>query len=295
MVETDYDMFVIKTDSLGNEEWRRTYGGEEQEGYSYVKLLTSKSEYEQIGKMEYLLIGEDAPVWYDQDLYMAKIDDRGIVLWENRYDDFAGLDYSYPYFQTMPVLESDKGFKIIANYEDVNKQDILVRIPVLMDFDSNGNVNWQKVMSMDIESKVHVRDLQATPDGGYVMAGFKFSPAPQQSWIVKVDADGNTCWIADCDSTVVFTDIEEPLITPTPFSLSLYPNPASEQVEVAYQIPKDGILKVYDYQGQLIDEKPLDGGNSSLILKLEDWVSGVYLYQLEIEGERLESGKLVVE
>ncbi|MEZ4885497.1 MAG: T9SS type A sorting domain-containing protein [Chitinophagales bacterium] len=293
----DYDMFVIKTDSLGNEEWRNTYGGEEQEGYSYVKLLTSKSEYEQAGKMEYLLIGEDKPIQSDDDLYIAKLDDRGTVIWEKRYDDFDDIKHPYPYFQTMPVLESDKGFKIMANYRGVNEQGVIVRIPVLMDFDSNGNVNWQKVMSMDIESKVHVRDLQATPDGGYIMAGFKSSPAPQQSWIVKVDADGNTCWVADCDSTVLITNIEEPSISPSSFSLSLFPNPASEQVEVVYQLPNNqsGILKVYDYQGRLIDNRVLDNGYSSLILDLEGFTAGVYLYSLEVEGERLESGKLVVE
>ncbi len=57
-----------------------------------------------------------------------------------------------------------------------------------------------------------------------------------------------------------------------------------------YRIPKnqEGVLKVYDYQGKEI-------GYSSLILEVTDWVSGVYLYSLEIGGERLESGKLIVE
>ncbi|MEZ4885495.1 MAG: T9SS type A sorting domain-containing protein [Chitinophagales bacterium] len=289
---TEFDMFVLKTDSLGNEEWRRTYGGEEDEGYSYIKLLTSKNQYEQTGKMEYLLIGEDEPIQSDDDLYIAKLDDRGIVLWENRYDDFAGLNYPYPFFETMPIIKNG-GFKIVANYRSIKD----TRVPVLMDFNRYGQVNWQKTMSIDTSANVYIKDLQATPDGGYIMAGFKFSPAPQQSWIVKVDADGNTCWIADCDSTVVFTDIEEPSVSSNSISLSLFPNPASEQVEVVYQLPKnqEGILKVYDYQGKLVVNYQLLMVNGGLTLEVGDWVSGVYLYSLEIEGERLESGKLIVE
>lgn len=79
-----------------------------------------------------------------------------------------------------------------------NAEGNIARTPVLMDFNRYGQVNWQKVMSIDTSANVYIKDLQETPDGGYIMAGFKFSPAPQQSWIVKVDADGNTCWVADC-------------------------------------------------------------------------------------------------
>ncbi len=291
-IDTEFDMFVLKIDSLGKEEWRKTYGGEENERYSYIKLLTSKNQYEQTGNMEYLLIGEDEPKQSDEDLYIAQLDDRGIVLWENRYDDFAGLNYPYPVFETMPILKNG-GFKIIANYQDRNEEGTLVHIPVLMDFKKYGQVNWQKVMSIDTAASVYMRDLQPTLDGGYIMAGFKFSPAPQQSWIVKVDADGNTCWVADCDSTVVFTDIPE--FEQKNIRFSIAPNPASSQINITYQIPREGVLKVYDYQGRLIDNRILDNGYSSLTLKVSDWASGVYLYSLEIGGERLESGKLIVE
>ena len=64
----------------------------------------------------------------------------------------------------------------------------------------------------------------------------------------------------------------------------MFPNPASEQVEVVYQIPKSGILKVYDYQGKLMYNKILDIGANKMQLKVEDWASGIYLYQLEVEA-----------
>ncbi len=35
--------------------------------------------------------------------------------------------------------------------------------------------------------------------------------------------------------------------------------------------------------------------NSHLTLEVADWASGIYFYRLEVEGERVGGGKLVVE
>ena len=120
---------------------------------------------------------------------------------------------------------------------------------------------------------------------------------------MTIDEEGNTCSegrtfaeedFEGCDSTVVFTDIVDFSVA-NPYQVRISPNPANIQTTIHYQIPKDGILKVYDYQGRLIDNWELRKDNSSLTLEVEDWASGIYLYSVEVEGKRWASGKLVVE
>ena len=44
-----------------------------------------------------------------------------------------------------------------------------------------------------------------------------------------------------------------------------------------------------------MDTWELRMNNFNLKLEVEGWTSGMYLYQLEVEGERVVSGKLIVE
>ncbi len=290
--ETNYDLYVIKIDSLGNPIWERQYGGPEGDCGGDVVVLTTAEEYAQTGEIEYLLKSCIERDDIDHP-YILKIDDEGEIIWEKEHNLWFKGGIS-----TYPILREDKSFVVMGTFwKYINGYQAVT--PILIDFDAEGNVNWTKELPPNTEYlgitdvQVYVRDFRSTPDGGYIWTGFEYVPLPQKSWVVKMDSLGNTCSYVGCDSTVIITNIPEFEQNNIHFSIS--PNPASHQVEITYQIPKDGIWKVYDYQGRLMDNWKLKVENDVLKLDLKGFSSGLYLYSVEIEGQKVGSGKLMVE
>ncbi|MGB1243726.1 MAG: T9SS type A sorting domain-containing protein, partial [Chitinophagales bacterium] len=95
-----------------------------------------------------------------------------------------------------------------------------------------------------------------------------------------------------CVETMV--DIEDIAVENQVF-VRISPNPVREKATIEYQIPKDGILKVYDYQGREVQFYALLTKERKFLFEVESWTSGIYLYSVEMEGKRLSSGKLVVD
>ncbi|MCX7876700.1 MAG: T9SS type A sorting domain-containing protein [Melioribacteraceae bacterium] len=68
-----------------------------------------------------------------------------------------------------------------------------------------------------------------------------------------------------------------------------YPNPFNPETNIKFSIPKDGLTKlaVYDLLGNeiaTIVNKYLSAGNYSFSFNAKDFPSGIYLYQLNING-----------
>ncbi|MEZ4884868.1 MAG: T9SS type A sorting domain-containing protein [Chitinophagales bacterium] len=164
--------------------------------------------------------------------------------------------------------------------------------PLIMNFDVNGNLLWTKHITSDLFAINYVRDIDKI-EGGYVLTGYKFSPVPQYGWLVTIDEEGNFCEELGCVETVV--DIENTETQRHRVFLQISPNPVRGQATIQYQIPKDGVLKVYDYQGREIGYWILDSGDSEMNLNIEGWESGLYLHKVSIEGKEVSSGKLIIE
>jgi len=71
----DYDMLLIKTDSHGNEEWEKTYGGAEID-YAYSLQQTSDG---------YVLVGSTSSFGIDHDVYLIKTDSLGNEEWQRTF------------------------------------------------------------------------------------------------------------------------------------------------------------------------------------------------------------------
>ena len=221
--ETNHDIYVVRTNHLGEVIWERNYGGPDSDcagrlvrldAFSY--LITSCQEVDGIDKM-----------------YHLKIDDNGEVLWERVYNEFA----EYTALQTTAVIKPDFGYIGAAfTFNELGNPS-----NIIMDFDANGNINWQKEITIDPHQEVYLKDIEATADGGYVLAGYQFWEAPQKGWILKIDGEGNTCEPADCD-TIIVQDVvpSVPILAQNnPYHIHLSPNPASEVVTVYYELPME--------------------------------------------------------
>lgn len=269
----NYNLFFAKIDSLGNLEWDKNYGSEYAEAGCYVYTLPDGN---------YLIRGGIHDENEVNRNYYAKVSKSGEIIWEKFY--------KLPRLKTMQapiVLKEDGGFIGVALVTSAQ------HLPMVMNFNAEGDTLWTALLKPDEPVDFYVRDMDKI-DGGYVLTGTlgTFQPYYQRSWLVTIDEVGNFCEEIGCIETIV--DIEEEIANKK-INLQVIPNPVSKQALFRYQISKNGILKIYDYKGIMISYWQLENDNSSLILELEDWVSGVYWYSVEIDGKKLRGGKFIVE
>ncbi len=168
------DFWLVKTDSSGNEEWSKTFGGGGQdEAYSVIQ--TSDGGYALAGYTGSYGAGE-ANYW------LVKTDSSGNMEWSENFDG-GYLDAAYSVIQT-----SDGGYALAgyAGAYGIGNYDFW-----LVKTDSSGNEEWSKTFGGTATDKA--RSVIQTSDGGYAIAGRTKSYGAGWSdfWLVKTDSSGN--------------------------------------------------------------------------------------------------------
>jgi len=170
------DVWLIKTDSDGNQIWNKTFGGTNYEiGYS-VQQTTDEG---------YILTGgtgED----YDYDAWLIKTDSDGNMMWDKT---FGGTDCAIGFSVQQTT---DEGYIITGETGSYETEDFDV---LLIKTDSNGNEIWNKTFGGTgaLDTGLCVRQ---TNDGGYIITGSKVTSEMGyvDVWLIKTDSDGNKMW-----------------------------------------------------------------------------------------------------
>lgn len=173
-----HNVWLIKTDSYGNEQWNKTFGGsEDDEGQSV----------QQTSDGGYIIAGWTKSYGaVNKDLWLIKTGSSGNEQWNKIFGgttDDAG---------TSVRQTSDGGF-IIAGYTSSSGAGSVDAW--LIKTDSSGNQQWSKTLGGSSTDGAY--SLQKTTDGGYILAGWTMSygPGPLLNvWLVKTDGQGNQQW-----------------------------------------------------------------------------------------------------
>jgi hypothetical protein len=175
------DVWLVKTDSMGNEQWNRTFGDDRNDvGY----------DVKQTADGGYIIAGETQNVtsWADQ-LWLIRTDDMGLEQWNKTFGIWDEYDHGKSVQQT-----SDGGYivaGITASY-GAGADDIW-----LIKTDSTGNEQWNKTFGGDDDDRAY--SMLVTPDGGYIIVGEtetfglggNFEP---DVWLIKTDSSGIEQW-----------------------------------------------------------------------------------------------------
>jgi hypothetical protein len=185
------DVWLIKTDANGDEEWSRTFGGSAVE-YGESVAQTSDGGYIVTGSTQSYAVGS-ADVW------LIKTDADGNQEWNQT---FGGLNEEHAY----SVAQTSDGGYILAGYTEsygAGSADVW-----LIKTDAHGAEEWNQTFggaSFDGSYSVAV-----TSDGGYIITGDTVSYGDGSDvWLIKVSDSGTAVTPGDGngDGTVNALDI----------------------------------------------------------------------------------------
>jgi len=171
------DIWLLKIDNNGNEQWNQTFGGIGYDvGFSILEL--SDGCYIIVGYTESFGLGK-------KDMWLIKTDILGNMIWNKTYggcDDDIGESIQ---------STNDGGYIIVGN--TFSWGSCLSNV-WLLKTDEEGDEQWNKTYGDDcIEMGLSVKN---TFDGGYIISGIKCRTQYSNSdlWLIKTDSKGNHVW-----------------------------------------------------------------------------------------------------
>jgi len=176
--DQDSDVYVIKVNENGVEQWSNTYGGSD---------LDVGQSIEQTSDNGYVIFGTTESYGYGhEDFYLIKIDANGDLEWEQTY---GGTDDEFAYSGQQTT---DGGYIICGATESYGNGygDVYI-----IKTNENGVQQWAKTFGdsgHDVGTFV-----QQTNDGGYIICGAYeqvYGDGEHDFYLIKIDASGYEEW-----------------------------------------------------------------------------------------------------
>jgi len=207
-----FDCWVIKTDSSGNIEWDKDFGGTEGDEINIIQQTADGGFV--IGGDSYSGIGGDktVPNWdttgNTPDFWIIKIDSVGNKQWEKDFggDGSEGCSSLVQTFDGGYIFSGTTNSGISGDKTSALQGD---RDYWIIKTDSLGNKQWDKSFGgtgLDRSSAI-----RHSSDGGYIIGGDSHSGiggdksmdtwGSSDFWLVKIDSLGNKLWDKDYGGT----------------------------------------------------------------------------------------------
>ncbi len=175
---TKNDVWLIKTNSTGNEVWNKTYGfGKYSFGYDLVATHDGG----------YILAGNALDYGAGhEDMLVIKIDSAGNEQW-NRAFGGVGDDYG-----RRIIGCSDGSYVIVGSIENSEGMALTDTDVFAVKIDLNGNLLWSHKYGCNRNDDGY--GVVEASDGGYVLTGLTNINGGGDVWLLKVDYNGNELW-----------------------------------------------------------------------------------------------------
>ncbi len=171
---TSSDIFLMKTDSIGDTLWTHLYRDTAMlSGNSVAE--TSDGGYIMVGTKVYFTTGYS-------NVYLIKTDSAGMFEWSKEIDA-TNYDYGYGIFQTQ-----DGGY-VFSGFESTSSGGSSAH---LVKTDSSGIVLWSKTYGLNTSTSYGYA-LHQTIDGGFILGGTGDAIGADYL-LIKTDSSGNMQW-----------------------------------------------------------------------------------------------------
>ena len=174
------DLWLVKVDSLGEQQWDKTFGGSgEDVGYSVSQ--TRDGGYVVAGTTKSYGMGSEY-------LWLLRTDSNGTKLWDRTFGGFVSSSGDGAW----SVNETKDGGYIMTGYTrsfGAGAKDLW-----LVKTDSQGKKLWDRTFGGS-KDDVGMSVVQ-TRDGGYVVTGrtASYGSGKDDIWLIKTDSDGKEKW-----------------------------------------------------------------------------------------------------
>ena len=244
-----YDVYLIKTDSLGDTLWTRIYGGTSSD-FGYSVIQTSDGGY--------IVAGET-----DEDVYLIKTDANGDTAWTRTY---GGTNWD----DGNSVIQISNGGYIIAGW--TNSYGAGYSDVYLIKTDSFGDTLWTRTYGGTDYEYGYL--LAQTSDGGYIVVGntYSYGAGMTDVYLIKTDSLGNVAGIE-----------EKPHPSPETANtrLTCQPNPFTTVTSIKLLGQRKNsktILDIYDASGRLVKSVKLTTNTHQFGA---DLVPGIYFIKAD--------------
>jgi hypothetical protein len=258
------DIYLLKTDSVGDSLWAKTYGGT-AEGDNQGKSVRQTTDG------GYIVAGNTRSSVTSDDIYLIKTDSLGDSLWAKTYGG-SEADRGASVQQT-----TDGGYIVAGSTRSYGQGGFGI---YLVKTDSIGDTLWTSTYGGSSEEEG--LSVQQTSDGGYIVAGYTLSYGAGNAdvYLIKIKSEE--------------AGIEEKI---TSGLLSLFPpnpNPFINKTTVSYELTKasDVNVSIYNLLGQEV--KKLYSGEQSSGVHSVTWdgsgnsgkqPTGIYLIKIKAGDE----------
>lgn len=255
---------IIKTDSLGNEEWRKYLDGIVQNDEVLLQALPS-------GNALYACTASDTASSVSGNaisrLRIGEIDILGNIIWEKLIGNPSLFMEAYYILAT-----ADSNYVIGGYGSSFNFQSFMQKIS------ANGDSIWfRKISHSDTSSNPgHLQEAKETKDQGFILAGFHedFGPGGTgvNTWLVKTDQYG--CIKPGCQNI----SINE--LQTQNFDFEVYPNPISDFLIIQVTGSNSWGTRLYNQLGQLVHE-----AENTSVIQFPHGQFGIFILEVYANGQ----------
>ncbi|MDD3685412.1 MAG: T9SS type A sorting domain-containing protein [Bacteroidales bacterium] len=262
-------IYIIKTDSEGNELWNKTITG------SYLRYARAVQQAPDGG---YFIIGstqENSAGSFD--MLLIKIDSNGNTEWQKV---FGGIDFEYGYDLSI----TDDNYIFLCG---VSKTELTESVDVLIiKTDLSGNTIWKKTIGGNYSEYAY--GIESTSENGCMIVGYTNDPAlgngSNNIMVLKLSPSGDIQELLNID-------------TATYRNVSVYPNPAKDYFNISInQTPNNSLnydVKIINSKGQMIFSKNFKNDNAKI--NCSKFASGVYFVEMVFSEKEKHIEKIIVE
>ena len=188
---SNWDAWVVKTDSDGNGQWSQNYGKAGREVFYSASQASAE---------EYIFAGYSTSFGRKEDFYIVKTNRNGKVIWEKAFggpDNDAAFDI---------ITTSDGNFAVTGyTYSyGLGGRDLWV-----IKLSQEGEVLWETNFGKYYNDMGYA--IKETNDGGLVVVGYTdvYSKEFRYMWIIQLDSNGNELWnkVIDYNGYSLATDV----------------------------------------------------------------------------------------